>query len=202
MLETLYIDKSNIRIEQGDLIEGLSYGVANQTNEDVSFDYIEFPYTIVVTQDCDLEQDFNQRKAHETNEAVDHDKYLGTIWLLPAYTADAVLIGTHLKHLGLTMKKIDSDKRKPLKNNQVERFHFLQADTSRLIPALIIDFKHQYTITRAQLYAARTAKPEMSRFRIAELFREDLSARFANFLSRVALPEIEEPKQEITQILQ
>jgi len=89
------------------------------------------------------------------------------------------------------MKKIDSDRWKPLKNNQVERFHFLKADPTRNLPDLAIDFKHQYTITRAQLYAIRDSKSEVSRYRIADLFREDLSIRFANFLSRIAVPEIQ-----------
>lgn len=194
MVETLYIGKKINRVEQGDLIEGLLYTITKRTGEEISFDEIEFPYTVVITQDCDLEQDFDQRIKHEkekTETAVDHDKYLGTVCLLPAYNAEAVHQGTHLSKLGLAMKKIDSDRWKPLKQNQVERFHYLNADTKLGIPDLIIDFKHQYTIERSELYARLKTKPEMRRYRIDDLFREDLSSRFANFFSRIPLPLIQ-----------
>lgn len=196
MVETLYTDKDNARIEQGDLIEGLSYTIAKRTEEEISFDEINFPYTVVITQDCDLEQDFNQReenKGKEIDAINDHDKYLGTICLLPAYNAETVRLGTHLQPLELKMKKIDGDRWKPLKQNQVERFHYLNPDTKRGIPDLVIDFKHQYTITRTELYEIIKAKPEMRRFKVGELFREDLSFRFANFLSRIPVPKIVVP---------
>jgi hypothetical protein len=194
MVETLYTDKTVPRIEQGDLIEGLHYNVVQKTEEEITFNQIFFPYTIVVTQDCDLEQDFNQHSEHEGVEQIpDHDKYLGTICLLPAYTADSVRFGTHLQSLNLSMKTIDRDRWKPLKQNQVERFHYIHADPKRGIPDLVIDFKHTYTISRMELYNMLATKPEMRRFRIVELFREDLSFRFANFLSRVALPIIKIP---------
>ena len=69
--------------------------------------------------------------------------------------------------------------------NQHDRFHFLPTDAKNDMPNLILDFKHFYTVPREEIYAIHKTKYKIS---INALFREDISQRFANYLSRIGLP--------------
>lgn len=54
-----------------------------------------------------------------------------------------------------------------------------------MIPELVIDFKHYYTIPTEEMYEAYKENYLAS---VEPLYREDLSQRFANYLSRIGLP--------------
>lgn len=56
------------------------------------------------------------------------------------------------------------------------------------LPELVIDFKHYYAIPRDTLFRMY---PEHYLVTINQLFRESLSQRFSNYLSRIGLPELE-----------
>lgn len=145
------------------------------------------PYIIVLTQDCDLEWDFNNRSQPASEK---HDKYLQTILICPAYNAEVFRIGDHLKSIGLKMhewKKSEDYKRITQQNHA--RFHFLEKNQALQVPQLIVDFKHYYTIPRDPLYKMYA---EHYLATINHLFRESLSQRFSSYLSRIGLPDIKE----------
>ncbi len=72
-----------------------------------------------------------------------------------------------------------------LMQNQKPRYHFIEfpSDTG-LVPA-IIDFKHYFS---APVLYLQCVKKDRFACKIGELFREDISQRFAWFLSRIGLP--------------
>ena len=86
------------------------------------------------------------------------------------------------------MQPITGDTRWNLiNNNEIPRYHHLDRYDDYNIPDLIIDFKHYYTVQRMRLYE------EVSQTYLAtvnELFRESLSQRFAQYLSRIGLPDL------------
>lgn len=180
----MYCKKTETRICQGDILEDFTYKftkIFDQAGEIIS---ITLPYAIVLTQDCDLEWDYEKR-SNTPDKVLTDDKTLQSILICPAYIAEQLQNGEHLKALDLTMQKWASDLWKHIRRNQNERFHFLEEDTENNMPNLVIDFKHYYTVPAEDIYSIADAKYKIS---IKLLFREDISRRFANYLSRIGLP--------------
>jgi hypothetical protein len=146
------------------------------------------PYCIVLSQECDLEHDFNNRADVAKCER-DTDKFLQSILLCPAYPAEQLRGGTHLQDAGLKMQKINSDEWKRVKQNSNYRYHFLPEQPDIQLPDLAVDFKQYLTIPREVAYRNVTRKKVLTS--LDDLFREHLSGRFAHYLSRVGLPELE-----------
>ncbi len=85
-------------------------------DEPENYKVLLIPYLSVLSQDCDLESDYWNRKDIESkceveedkNKKITNDKFLQSILVCPAYPAKLVKKGTHLEELKLTMQKIDS----------------------------------------------------------------------------------------------
>ncbi len=181
----MYIKKSERRISQGDILENFDYQFFKVLNDEFHENSITFSFVIVLTQDCDLEWDYKTRdKLPETSN---NDKHLQSILICPGYLAEQVREGTHLSELGFRMQSWNSTLWGPIKKNQNERFHFLEADARNDMPDLVLDFKRFYTISREEIYAVYKTKYKIS---VNTLFREDISQRFANYLSRIGLPSL------------
>lgn len=172
------------RLHQGDIFSDVTIVQSiTEQDSDILVEERLLPYAVVISQECDLEQDANSRKAG----GIDQDKYLPTILLLPAYPAEMLREGSHLGSYNQQMQKFNSDRFKPLKQNSNNRYHFLHSDGKFHVPELIIDFKHVYSVARDIAYSSSFSKGYLAT--IAQLFRENLSARFCHYLSRIGLPE-------------
>lgn len=180
-------DGDRNRISQGDIykdIEHIEY--AYEKDRYINISKIVFPLVVVLTQDCDLAQDSKFREA--TNKT--KDKILFSVLVAPMYNADDVFNGTHLDDLYGKDKSMESINKtatpgKYLKQNERCRYHYLEFPEDTPIVPTIIDFKHYFSININQLLLCRN---EHFVCRLSELYREDLSLRFANFLSRIGLP--------------
>ncbi|HMH70040.1 MAG TPA: hypothetical protein VK502_01450 [Candidatus Saccharimonadales bacterium] len=143
-----------------------------------------FPYIVVVSQDCDLEQDAAARVATPKK----HDTYLDTILICPAFIAETFRAGQHMAELGMEMEpkgKAKGTTWNYIHSNRDPRYHLLDAGDSDGMPELVVDFKRYYTIPRSHMYENYDDHFKTS---VNELYRELLSQRFASFLSRVGLP--------------
>jgi len=175
------------RVCQGDIYRDVPFNeYVVERKGVIEFSQIFFPLVVVLTQDCDLEQDYRVRWARQ--ETPTQDKKLFSVIVAPLYNADHVYAGEHLSELKMTMGAHLKGKTASafLRNNQIPRYHFLEFPDSTPIPESVIDFKHYFTLNVE--YLKRNQK---SKFlcRIGPLYRESLSQRFAAFLSRIALPE-------------
>ena len=149
---------------------------------------IVFPLVIVLTQDCDLEQDYRVRAAPEGNK----DKWLISVLMAPLYNIEHVYKGEHLSELKIPMQVVPKTGNTGnfLRNNERPRYHYLEfAEGVPIVPS-VIDFKHYFSANSEYL---RRWKRKNFVCRVSELFREDVSQRFAAYLSRVGLPEIAVP---------
>jgi hypothetical protein len=175
----MYMDIDKV-VRQGDIIRGLEYEfIENQEK-------VPFPYVVVLTQDCDLDQDYKARLVDN------HDKYIDSVLVAPAFIATELQNGSHLVILGRHTEKKGKTTGTVwnyIKTNRDPRYHLLSSDTDYSIPELVIDFKHFYTVPRELIYSAHQDKCIAT---IDELFREHLSTRFASFLARIALPDTDE----------
>jgi hypothetical protein len=136
------------------------------------------PLSVILSQDCDLEREFDARN----NPA-------GTA-IVAAQIASVILCEVHLVGQyhpkgGLT---------KQVKGNSDERYQYLR----NVLPEqdvggvgyedMIIDFRRHFSVTVDQAYM-NLGLGAKRRFRLLSPYMEHLCNRFAKYLSRIALPE-------------
>ena len=188
----MYIVFNTDRIEQGCILKNVEVRNAYDDGNDVVFDF-----SIVVSQDCDLEQDYNGRIDYGLSQKEDYeppkggaklpdnDKYINQIIIVPAFTALVLKEGNHLTQLGRKMQYFDRKKLWPqVLNNNNLRYHYLEGDPNFGIPDLVLDFKHMYTLPRVYLYEQDVERVA----RLEDLYSVDVSLRLSSFISRVGLP--------------
>lgn len=186
-----YLKKISKRVSQGNIYKDIFITEAKRNLPEAKLKVKEIPieYSVVLTQDCDLEQDYNARNDLSEPSETTHDKYLSYILLSPLHLEDAFRKGEHLLNFGRKVKRKNSDEARSIKKNLNFRYHFLKKDTKIPISELVVDFKHFFTIERNFFYETYHSKSHFV-CSINYLFREDLNQRFSNFLSRIPLPEI------------
>jgi hypothetical protein len=182
------------RFCQGDILRDLEVvewaRVIDADTKQLDVKKRRLPYAVMLSQECDLYQDM-QNRSNLTKPT--QDKYLHSVLLGPAYTAQSVREGKHLEMLGVTCEPLNSTRWNAIKQNNNDRYHFLPAFDLFQIPDIVLDFKHFLTAPRGILL---DFKPTIYVASLGQLFRDHLSQRFANFLARVALPDPEEEAQE------
>ena len=147
-------------------------------------------YCVILSQDCDLLQDFNKRKDGKPGG-------LNGILLFEARTVGASKAG------GMGAKEFDK-----IAQNNNERYHFLQAapaedDTMGAgIPDLIIDFKKYFTISSTDLHW-QISLPDgpKRRCRLVSPYVEHLQLRASFYMSRIGLPVPHAPSSPFSQVL-
>lgn len=178
---------SGQRVRQGDVFKDIDF-IEHVTEADgvLEVSKITFPFVIVLTQDCDLEQDFKFRWSGEKKAT--QDKWLLSVLVAPLYNAEHVYNGTHLEGLARLMEPLKGGKTKLqfLHNNQFPRYHFLQFPAGVPVVNSVVDFKHYFSVNVETLKTLASTNFVCS---VAPLYREDISHRFASFLSRIGLPD-------------
>lgn len=178
-----------VRISQGDIIRDVEYiEYVVEKSGIIEVSKIIFPFVVVLTQDCDLEQDPAYRNRRLPRPST-QDKKLFSILVAPLYNAEHVFAGEHLLDLNLTMTRINRKKTegRTLMQNERPRYHYIEFPEDVTIVPSIIDFKHSFSVNIEYL-ASHKAKCFV--FRLSELYREDLSQHFAMYLARIGLPEL------------
>jgi hypothetical protein len=164
-----------------DLIEVRLNLDAARNQQPARIDSITHPFAIVVTQDCELEQDYRARANNTTS-----DKLLPCVLLLQM--TSCVALRGELQRQGLNTKLW-----KPIANNKNERYHVFEAILAEHdhagagLPALAVDFKRCFTVPTEEIYW-RVEHEARRRCRLVSPYLEHLAARFGFFYSRVALP--------------
>ena len=184
-----------LRIQQGDILKDVEFiESVTITNGDISISKIIFPLVIVLTQDCDLTWDYDSRQ--KDNQKCNQDKFLFSVLVAPLYNYEHFIMGDHLSELGQKMALISRNKNKTdnknLRNNENPRYHYLEFDESVQIVNSVIDFKHYFSVNVEYL---RKHKEDNYICTVSPLFRERISQRFSNFLSRIGLPSEQDKSQ-------
>lgn len=199
-INSIYYKNSGKRICQGDIFRDIKYPERYiPKDQEVDVDELLIPYLVVLSQDCDLLSDCWNRNdivkidcdtgEDSSKQKKNHDKLLPSILVCPAYPSKILKKGNHLEKFGYKMQNFH--KKDTMWNfvttNQNPRYHLLKGETKLQMQEVIIDFKQYYTIPRDILYEKMEKNYLLS---LNELFREELSHRFANYLSRVGVPLI------------
>ena len=172
------------QLQQGDILRSILHlQYIEDLEGDMVIHRIEYPRVVVLSQACDLQQDWNSR--NRSND----DKELFSILVSPLYNWEHFLDGEHLDHLGMSMvdyRSGSSTAKRIIMHNKNPRYHYLDKfPTHSGLPALIVDFKHFFSV---DIGVARGARPSHFICRLNKLYREHLSQRFSAFLSRIGLP--------------
>lgn len=175
------------RIIQGDIYKDIEFiEYAEERSGIIEVSKIIFPSVLVLTQDCDLAQDYKFRFSHAPKK--NQDKWLISVLVAPLYNKDQFFRGEHLSELEMKMMDLQHGSKthkNKIISNQDQRFHYIEFPKGVPIVPSIIDFKHYFSVNVNYL---KKVKPSHFICRISELYREDISQRFASFLSRIGLP--------------
>jgi len=175
------------RISQGDIYKNIEYiEYVSEKSGNLEISKINFPLVIILTQDCDLVQDYTYRWSRQQTQ--NNDKLLLSVLVAPLYNAEHFFQGEHLSELDMQMEKISKTRSpgKYLKKNDRPRYHYLEFPKAIGIVPSVIDFKHYFSVNLNYL---RNIKKSNFVCSISELYREDITSRFSNFLARIGLPE-------------
>ena len=179
-------DKSDVgadsRLAQGEFISDLVHAHIDPStlgNPQIFLSMKTHPYALVLSQGCDLEQDFRARRG-----LVMADKMVPTVLFCE------VELASKIKQY---VRKSDAWNR--LERNIDERYHFFQKvdkeddAVSEGLPELGVDFKRFFAIPTGEVYHRIKSGEAKRRCCLRSPYLEHFCRRFANFLSRVALPE-------------
>lgn len=159
-----------------------------QKLQELSFTPILHPYAIVITQDCDLDWDYNARRISNSSSA----KLLNSIILCEIDTAEAIrnTDGMNRKEWELVVA------------HRHERFYFFEKISPECeveqegLPELTADFKKVFGIEAATLYRQIELGIVKRRAVLANPYLEHFSRRYHTFHGRVALPFQYESERE------
>ncbi len=181
-----YEDPEGVLLRQSDLLENIStfvvHGISdNDGNTQIDGLLFKRTYSLVLTQDCDLEQDFAARFGSEVAE----DKKLFGMILCGVYPEDLIKAGAHKPKA----QKFSSKEWKVVARNGVPRYQYL-GYVPHAEQKLVADFKDYFVVPGDFLYQA-LQNEENEAHRLASIqtpYREYIMQRFAGYLMRIGLP--------------
>ncbi|GAB1402574.1 hypothetical protein MASR1M68_14850 [Elusimicrobiota bacterium] len=184
-IESFYKKQDNPnRLCQGDIIKNFSFSQSIKKDSLIEIKTITFPYIVILSQDCDLMQFFdnNNKKADGI-----FNQYLQNVLFAPAFLRADIEKGEHL--LLFNIKQTVKTKKEIAKiiDLKEERYHYLQENMNLLLPELFIDFKIYYSMEPHRIFEIYSNNYIAT---INELFRERLTQRYANYISRIGTPDL------------
>jgi len=175
---------------QGDVFSNIKYSYIDaETDEYVDITEYEFPLSVIVSQACDVTF-MSQMQTEKNGKST---KFMPTILLCPIYDGQAVRDNKHLADINSktdivldTEKFFTSKERDVTKNDMHYRFHQLdvEVDGNAVVDNGLVDFKHYFSVPASYLLKSRSQRL----YRLESLFAEQVTLRFATYLSRVGIP--------------
>lgn len=175
---------------QGDIFQNVKYNYIEYENEDdVSVIEYIFPYAIVISQGCDA---ISMSEMVRTGRGKG-TKFMPSILMCPIYDET---MAKEVKHIDSAFSKLNiqidkeqlfnSDERKIVLKDWHYRYHALNVmfEKDEVFSKCIIDFKHYFTVPMSYLVNNRQNR----KFRLDDIYAEQITLKFATYLSRVAMP--------------
>lgn len=146
-------------------------------NQPAKFDRVDHPYSIVVSQDCDLEWDYKARQGQAPE-----GKLMTHVLFCAMFSED------ELRGRG----NLTNELFRRVERNQDERYHHLLAapifGTEEGIPELFADFKTTFSLPVEFVYWATSTAQVNRSGSLPSPYLENLMHRLYSFLGRVATP--------------
>jgi hypothetical protein len=171
------------RLRQGEVLTKLQRGVLVLQAEPVVVNLQVFDYAVLVTQDCDLEQDYDARGTGDQKHRL---------------LAEAILVeampALELRELAKRTLGVNKDLWARVVRNKDERFHVIESIPNSIdalgegLPDLALDFRRCFSIRMDELLYRIAKGPTRRRAWLRTPWAEQLSSRLAYFYARVGLP--------------
>lgn len=178
-------------ISQGDVFKNVKYNYIDVDDGDtIQVVEMEFPLAIVLSQDCDV---IAMSKLIE-NKVGNSTKFMPSILMCPVYYEDEIKTSNHIsdvvQDLQITItdeKMYHSDDKKTAEKDWHYRFHSLEieCDQKSVLKKCVVDFKHYFCVPISYLLKNRGNRL----CKLNGIYSEQITLKFANFLSRVPMPE-------------
>lgn len=182
----MYVKVTPRRLCQGDIYRDVAVGVPKgsiRRRDEVTVRFIPFDYVIILSQQCDLDRDHEQRFGYCPGV----DRLLSAI-VVPAFPAERCQSSEFLPELlGRVIGKKEIAR---YANGEHPRYHVLQGRQDWQIPDLLIDFRMYCSVDIDSFYVEYVASDGHYLGSLDALYRENLSDRFAFYLARIGLPEV------------
>ena len=102
----MYSNLYDQRICQGDILENFTYDINSPLSTEIEKIRMNFPYVIILSQDCDLTRDYEIR--YTDKEKKNYANLLHTVLFSPLFNADIFKNGTHLEEIKLKCDSYNS----------------------------------------------------------------------------------------------
>jgi hypothetical protein len=180
-------------LHQGEILSSLKqYAVVPESldsTDGVRFKITAHPIVIILSQDCDLIQQFNFRNRPASARGTPEEEIGRQLRELSAVLLCEVYDASHLKARNL----LNTNEWKRVKQNKDDRYQYLhdvEPDEDLVgegFSELGIDFRHHFTIPIDEIYMQLGAEARR-RTQLDTPWMEHLSIRFAYYLGRIGLP--------------
>jgi len=154
--------------------------IASNVEGEIPMLTVSHEIAVVLTADCDLEQDFSCRSAKQASYG--HPQLVAAVLLCDVFTEAEI----HPKMPG-------SDVWKRVRKNQDERYHaFSEAPVEGIepevvLPGYFLDFKRVFTVPPEALYASLSDGNVIRVAKLSDPHLYDLLHRFFGFQSRIGV---------------
>lgn len=170
-----------IKVDQGDIYKDINfYKSLKIIDGELEIEEANFQNVLVLSQSCDL----HREQELEGNEIL-------TVLVVPLFEVETFKKGKHLTEIGKECEVVSEKLIKRYSQGEHERYHIIEIkhsdkDKYNIPDDYIIDFRYFFT---ADIKQFTKEKYVMS---LDDLFREKVTQRFSNYLSRIGLPIVNE----------
>ena len=177
---------------QGDVFRNVKYRYIDyEDNEKVEMIEFTFPLAIIISQACDV-LSMGEMIMNSKGKAT---KFMPSILMTPIYECSMAKNAKHLDEAFEYLKICKDDNEKALftgkdldvvRKDWHYRYHSFKAMKGEIVVLddSIIEFKHYFSVPASYLVENRQNRF----FRVDDLFAEQITLKFATYLSRVAIP--------------
>ena len=166
--------------------------IDTESDETVEVVEFTFPMAVIISQACDVNS-MGEMISEQKGKAT---KFMPSILMCPIYDVEVAKKTEHINEAlsTLAIEKLDGNKEVLFnssefglaRNDWHYRYHALTVKVADnvVLENTMIDFKHYFTVPASYLMNNR----ENRLFHLDDLFAEQVTLKFATYLSRVAIP--------------
>ena len=180
----MYVSPCAGSLRQSDIIGPVKiFEFKSAASSSVQVEERVYNYAAILSQDCDLEQDYVTREQADPEK---QDKLLYAVLMCGVYPEAVVLQGKHRR--GAEDFKSQKTRWKLLQQNRDSRYQYL-GYVEPVNKTLVADFKDYFFVPTAYLYEQVGQHLTVRQASMDSPWRDHLLQRFGFYMTRIGLPQ-------------